>query len=69
MGISFAILFPLGSIIIRFLTALLPVPVKLHYSTQLFTFVAVIVATVLGIYASDGMQFFYFRTSFFSRPI
>lgn len=68
MGISFALLFPFGSIIIRFLTTLLPVPLKLHYSTQLFSFLAVIIATILGIYASDGMQFIYFRTSFFPRP-
>ena len=62
MGVSFVILFPLGGIIIRFLAAYLPVPTRLHYTTQLFTLLCVLAAMGLGIYLSKGIQFFCFRT-------
>jgi hypothetical protein len=62
MGLSFVILFPLGAIIIRFLSVYLPVPTRLHYSTQIFTFLFILAAMGLGIYLSVGQQFVYFRT-------
>jgi hypothetical protein len=61
MGLSFVILFPLGAVIIRFLSAYLPVPTKLHWITQIFTFLAVLSAMGLGIYLSQGYQFTEFR--------
>jgi hypothetical protein len=63
MGLAFVVLFPLGGIIIRFLSPILPVPTVLHYSTQIFTFIGVIAAVGLGIYASIGEQFISFRNT------
>jgi hypothetical protein len=62
MGLAFVIFFPLGGIIIRFLASRLPVPVKLHYGVQIFSFCMVIVGVGLGIYLSQGYQFTTFRT-------
>jgi hypothetical protein len=69
MGLAFVILFPLGAIIIRFLAAWLPVPTKLHWITQIFTFIIVLVAMGLGIYLSEGENFYCFRTPFSSIPL
>ena len=63
MGVSFVILFPLGGIIIRFLAPYLPVPTRLHYTTQLFSLSCILAAMGLGIYLSRGIQFIYFRTT------
>jgi hypothetical protein len=64
MGLSFVIFFPLGAIIIRFLSNILPVPTMMHYITQLSAFLLVLAATVLGIYLSIGEQFMYFHQFF-----
>ena len=62
MGVTFVIIFPLGAIIIRFLSTLLPMPTKFHWMTQLFGFACVLTALGLGIYLSQGISFIYFRT-------
>ena len=63
MGLAFVILFPVGGLIIRFLASILPVPVKLHYSVQIFSFTIVLAAAGVGIYLSRGFQFTTFRTT------
>ena len=61
MGTSFVILFPLGAIIIKFLSNRVAVPVKLHYMTQLTTYTLLLAGMGLGIYLSKGIQFKYAR--------
>jgi hypothetical protein len=62
MGTAFVILFPLGAIIVRFLSRVLPLPVRLHYITQLFALAVVLAGAGLGIYLSRYIQFKYART-------
>src|SRR5579862_5358619 len=64
MGLSFVIFFPLGAIIIRFLSTILPLPTMIHYITQLGTFLMVLAATGVGLYMSIGAQFIYFHQFF-----
>jgi hypothetical protein len=63
MGLAFVIFFPLGGIIIRFLASYLPVPVRLHYLVQIFSFALVLAGTGLGIWLSQGFQFSTTRTT------
>jgi hypothetical protein len=64
MGIAFVILFPLGGVIIRLLSSILPARVKLHYGVQLFAVMIVLIAMGLGIYLSTGSTEISFRMFF-----
>src|ERR1700736_526186 len=69
MGLAFVIFFPFGAIIIRFLGGYLPVPARLHYILQLFTFGTVIISMGLGVYISQGQSFLYFRNPLPKTPL
>lgn len=66
MGVAWVILFPLGAIVIRFFSTVLPIPAKIHSVIQSVTALLVLAAGAAGFYLAWNHSFTEFRIS---RPV
>lgn len=62
MGVAWGIIFPLGTIMIRFFVSTLPTIANAHWIIQLSGLCLASVALGLGVYASHGHHFSNART-------